>query len=234
MCSRVELVQLSKLTNLGVLTIGEGLKAPDIGVDDSIIRAWMRAITESNAFNVLRILNFLSQRQVTNAAFQYFARFPLLTMVNLKDCGIGQHNKSEALRLGWEHKTGKDLKEFLANVEGNGHNFQSIYFAGSHWGENVNVRPSAKPALGVDDPHQLPVLDCSLGRRIDFSWDIARKRTWISFHRLKPSKLINEAAVPSKRPDEDDSHSSGPSRKKPAMRASKQQDLGNALMGFRS
>ena len=227
-------MQVSELSNLGVLSLGKGLKAPDIGIDDSVIRAWMRAATESNAFSMLRALNCQSQRRITGESFGYLARFPRLAMVQLSDCGISPQDIQDALHWGWEHKTGKDLNAFWKDIGLAGYECYSFYFVCYRWGRKYSIKQSKSPTLEVDYPHLYPVLNYFLGPAVNFAKNPRGAQASILFHRSEPSTLVDEAAVSSKRPGDDDSYSSGPSRKKPTMRASKQQDMGNVLMGFGS
>ncbi len=231
-CSRTELVQLSKLTNLGVLTIGQGFKADDIGLDDGVIRYWMRATIESNAFRMLRVLNCRSQREITSKSLAHLAQFPSLAIVNFEQCRVGR-DKIEALRWGWKCKTGKDLHNFLVDAANTGSGWNSVNHACFRQGGTLSVPESM--AEGVKAIDSVPILHCSLGASspnaaVDTKGDLAIR----SFQRLIPCPPAVEAAKASKRPMVDEPRLTGSPRKKPMMRASKQQDLGNLLMGFGS
>ena len=107
---RSALIQLSMITNLAVLSLGPGLFAPDIGVDDNLIRTWSRS-TSDGAFCMLRVLALRDQSCVTIRAFEYLTLFPTLAIFATESVpGIGPRDKIAAGACGWKSKTGKRSK----------------------------------------------------------------------------------------------------------------------------
>lgn len=84
-CSRTDLIKICDLANLGVLTIGEKVHAPDIGLDDSVIRSWGRIAANSDKFSSLRVLNCRAQRGVTPKVFEHLNQFPALSSFNVEE-----------------------------------------------------------------------------------------------------------------------------------------------------
>ena len=223
-------MQLSKLSNLGALTIDSGFNVSYIGLDDRVIRSWMRAVNESNAFSMLRVLNFSFQKQITDVSFGYLAHFPCLAVINLASCGIGLEHKSEALRWGWKHKTDKQFRTFLHDAGIAGPGWNSIADACFRQSEGLS-----NSRMTVEAINSLPVLRFSLGDSIPhIPYNMPSRHRIQSFQRSTPCPAALEAAKDLKRPMSDAPQSSGPSHKKPTMRASKQQDMGSILMGFGS
>lgn len=232
-CSRTDLVQLSRFTNLGVLNVGKGFKAHDTGLDDSMIRTWMRATVESNAFGMLHVVNCYSQREITAKSFNYLAHFPSLAILNFADCSVSRRDTPEALHWGWNYNAGKDLEDFLVDAFATCSGLNSMNHACFH--QNGKFSLPTLTAKGVESMNSLPVLHCSLGTSLpSTAMDMARGQTMMSFQRLTLCPAALEAAKASKRPIVDESRSNDSSRKKPMMRASKQQDMGDLLMGFGS
>ena len=112
-CSRLDLINLSKLSNIGALTIGPGVEAPESGIDDRILRAWAHAAEESNSFSMLRVLMCRYQDQMSAAALEHLTRFPALAVIGVESCSIGSGQETAAQTLGWEYKTRVALGKFL-------------------------------------------------------------------------------------------------------------------------
>ncbi|CAF9907592.1 hypothetical protein IMSHALPRED_005580 [Imshaugia aleurites] len=225
-CSRVDLVQISKLTNLGVLTIGRNLTTPDIGLDDSIIRSWGRTASSSRAFNLLRSLNCRSQKHITAGVFAHLNFFPALSLFNVEDCNLGSKNRKEARHHGWGYKTGKDLSNWLLK---DGAGWDSIVHASFKLGGGAISKKMATPE-DVEAVDAIPVLHMSVGStQPDALVDVTGDRSLRSFYRER----VDTARFPNKRPL---SQSTAPSfkvsRKKPTLRVSKQQNLEDLFLGF--
>ena len=226
-------MQLSRLTNLGALTIGKGFKGPDIGLDDSVVRTWMRAVFESNAFQMLRVLNCRSQREITGTSFGYLARFPCLAIINFEDCSVSELNKSEASHWGWSYKAGKDLSNFLVDAGTTDSTWNSVIHTCFRRGASLSIKELATE--DVKAINSTPVLHFSLGASPpDAAINVAGRQAMKSFQRLTPCPTAVEVFKAPKRPTADKSHWSGPVRQKPKMRASKQQNMGLLLTGFGS
>ena len=112
-CSRLELVNISKLTNLGALTICGGVNTPDGGLDDSLLRTWARAASELSAFSMLRVLACRRQMEISDVLFQHISLFPVLSIFVVEACKIGPREKPVAKSLGWRYQTGQELRRFL-------------------------------------------------------------------------------------------------------------------------
>lgn len=223
-CSRPELVQLSKFINLGVLTIGRGL---DIDFDDGVIRAWMHAAVDSNAFSMLRVLKLYHRRNISGVSFGYLAYFPCLAMINFDECSINYQDKPEALRWGWNDSIGVNTSNLLVGGGRTDSVRNSFDHACFHWsGAFTSPHLTAESVKATDS---LPVLHFDLGASAS---NAAGWNSIVSFQRLTSCSATLEAAK--KRLVSDRSQSSAKSRKKPMLRASKQQDMGNVLMGFGS
>lgn len=232
-CSRTDLVHLSQFTNLGILNIGKGFKANNTGLDDSMIRTWMRAVVETNAFSMLHVLNCSSQREITAKSFNYLAHFPSLAIINFAHCSVSRRDTPEALNWGWNHNTGKDLGNFLVNALTTCSRLNSMNHA--YFRQNGKFSLPTLTTEDVELINSLPVLHCSLGASLPSTpMDMARDQTMISFQRQTLSPVALEAAKAPKRPGVDEPRLNGSSRKKPMMRASKQQDMGILLTGFGS
>ena len=101
---RTALIQVSMVTNLVALVVGPNVLAPDIGVDDSLIRTWSRSAS-MGAFRSLRILFLRGQTHLTSRAFEYFSSFPALAIVATKSTsGFKTLDRQIVLSFGWECK----------------------------------------------------------------------------------------------------------------------------------
>ena len=119
-CSRTDLVKLSRLTNLGVLTIGPDISGSiNDSCDDGIVKAWSQAAEESNAFGVLRVLAFRSQPKITVKIFDYLLRFPSLKTLAVVDFSLGDIFEHPTAKGDWEIPTKETLDVHLAQGEVN-------------------------------------------------------------------------------------------------------------------
>ena len=158
-CSRSELINMSQLTNLGALTVGPGLQAPDDGVDDSILRCWARASAESKAFSKLKVLACRSQGQLTTRTFEYVGDLKPLSSFILEQYSVGGSDRHHAGSFGWKRRSGNSVRALLAKYSCRTTSWDSIIKAlYTHGGCSDNVIETDNEA---DD--SLPILDMSLG-----------------------------------------------------------------------
>ncbi|KAL9119049.1 MAG: hypothetical protein Q9187_004397 [Circinaria calcarea] len=229
-CTRLDLIQLSQLTNIGTLTIGEGVEAPETGLDDGIARAWARAATETGAFSMLRVLACRSQRGITPTIFTYLSLFPLLSILLLEDCNIGPRDKVVANALCWKYSTGKDLSEYIALAGCSDAKWDSVIHASYYRSSHFCTQSLTEE--GVEAINHLPVLHFSLGPAPeDAKVDTTGNRSLRCFQReTRPQLLVEKKVLPVKRLV--DEPGGGQSKKKRTMRASKQESFEATLMGF--
>ncbi len=229
-CSRTELVGLSKLVNLGALTIGESVAGSSF--DDSIIRAWGRAVAEVGAFSMLRVLVLVAQKEITPRSFVYLNQFPSLAFFNTEDCSLGPQSKAEASALGWKYRTGRDLTDFL--IHGG--------LTNALWDSTIQVCFRRAGALrsdhlsqeGVEAIDSLPVLHFCLGLPPkEAALEITTNQRMRCFQRVTRKNPQNQTMV-AKRPLIDNQHSHNRPVKKPILRTSKQKDFSDLLMDFGS
>ena len=234
-CTRIDLIQLSQLPNIGVLTIGPNVLAEEIGIDDGIIRSWARIAATSDAFSVLRVLSCRSQKDMTHAVFSYLALLPALAIVNFEECNLGSKHKTDALCHGWKYRTGKILSDCLLSGGTTGARWDSVMHASFHMGGSYST--AAMIAQGVDAIDSLPRLHLSLGGSPqDAAVDVTGDRSLKSFYRTTPM-AIQEAKTTAfsshKRPLSQGQWSgTDKTYKRPSMRVSKQQNMEALLMGF--
>lgn len=235
-CSRSDLIQISQLTNIGALTVGPAVQAPDIGLDDSLIRIWGRTAVTSNAFSMLRVLNCRSQREITPRAFDHFNQFPALAIFNAEDCKLGLEEKPMALQHGWKYRNGKDLSDWLVKGGTTGTGWDSIVHACFRLGGAFSME--ALTAEGVAVLDALAVLHLSLGGPPNnAAVDRIGEQSLRSFYRMCPDKHRHVKSVRSsyKRPLAEVLPSGNNSvRKKPTVRAPRLQNIEDVLFAFGS
>ena len=230
--SRRDLINLGKLANIGVLTIGSGVLTPDVGLEESVVRAWSRAAADSDAFSLLRVLNLRHQKTVTARVFQYLHDFPSLSLFNLDECSIGPRDKASALAAGWKYKTGKMLNDHLPDIGKVDATWDSIAHACFRAGGAYGIE--SVTAEGVEAINALPVLHFTLGPSTsDAGLNACGNYKLQCFERVvnwvppRPKKPEAE-----KRPIDAVDRTEGLPRKKPTLRASKSRGVGDWLMGF--
>lgn len=244
-CSRTDLLQLFQLTNLGVLTVGQGVNCSGsgIGLDDSIIRSWARAAATSSgsAFSCLRVLNCISQQSLSAKILPYLNDFPALALFTFDSCpGIhGPREKSEASRLGWRYKAGGELSAFFAQSGAVSTSWEDVSRASFRGCGPCSAKKIS--AEGVEAFDTLPVLYFSFGKQPDVVVDGTRTPSLRAFYRVKeyvPPTASLGLAVNSKKKrllEEQEVGMTMPRpRKKPTIKASKQQSMNDMLMGFYS
>ncbi len=108
---RTSLIQVASVTNLVALAVGPNVLAPDIGVDDSLIRTWSRSAS-MGAFHSLRVLVLREQIHVSARVFEYLMSFPALAIFATNSVrGSGLSHKNNALSFGWKHRKDKSTEE---------------------------------------------------------------------------------------------------------------------------
>lgn len=229
--SRRDLINLSNLVNLGALTIGSGVLTPDVGLEDGVVRAWARAAADTEAFSLLRVLNLRNQKDVTARVFQYLLDFPSLAIVGLAGCSIGIKNKQIAMSFGWRYTTSKMLNEHLPGSGEGDATWDSVTHAcfragGAYSAETVT-------AEGVEAVNALPMLHFALGTATsDAELNASGNYKLQCFERIAKWTPPVSNLEAQKRPIDAVDKSKGLPRKKPMLRASKQQIMGDLLMGF--
>ncbi len=116
-CTVVELVQLAKIPNLGILEIlnpeprGKTLSS----VGDIVLKAWGREADRNGAFSVLRILRLWNHENLTEKSIHHIHSFPALALFDVRDCGINNSHKMvvEAKKLGWVATHNTNLMKML-------------------------------------------------------------------------------------------------------------------------
>lgn len=231
-CSRTDLLQLSRLVNLGVLSICEEANCSGTGLDDSLVRSWGRAAAESNVFSMLRVLSFRSQREITAKVLNYLNDFSSLALLAVEDCNIGPQDKRLALSLGWQYKTGVDLSKFLVEAGATNSTWDAVIRALFRGSGLFSVRHvTAEGIVAVD---ALPVLHFSLGGAVpDAVVDVTGNHSMRTFHRMKDPVSMSVNPIKNlKRPIRQASQPAKQAHKKPMMRSAKQQNMENMLMEF--
>ena len=226
--SRAEIVGLSKLVNLGALTIGASPTGTFL--HDSIIRAWTREATEVGAFSRLSVLILKAQKEVTLQSLVYLNQLSCLALFHTEDCNFGPETKAEALALGWKYRKGNDLTYLLSK---GGLKFKS-------W--DSTVRASFRQAgsynadllgpEGVEAVDSLPVVHFCLGAPPEeASLDITTYERMRGFQRIcQKSSQSYTATV--RTPLLNEQNLTSVQAKKPRVRISKFKDVGDLVMGF--
>ena len=163
-CSRLELINISKLHNVGVLTIDFGVRVTDGTFDESIVRAWARAATEAGAFSMLRVLACRSQLSVLSSLnlSSHLQQFPLLSLFIFEDYSfVYLPDRSVWQDQGWRYMKGKSLLNFLlpgglANVS-----WDSIVHSAFEKGGGSEAHMPTQ--IGPTAVNDLPRLHLSLG-----------------------------------------------------------------------
>ncbi len=230
-CSRTDLIQISRIINIGTLSIGPNVQAPEIGIDDSIIRSWGRLAADSDAFSVLRVLSCRSQKEMTPRIFTYLNQFPSLDLFNVEDSNLGQQGKPLALQHGWKSKTGVDLCNLL--VKGGTEGVRRDFVVDACFRPGGKFCTVALTEDGVTETDDLPVLHLALGP-VPAAPPVNKtgSQSLQCFYRTKRKGFqCNDPLHTSKKRNLEGVQPKLP-RKKPTMRASKQQNLEDVLVGF--
>ncbi|KAL8909307.1 MAG: hypothetical protein Q9207_000317 [Kuettlingeria erythrocarpa] len=115
-CSRTDLIQLSRLTNLGVLTIGR-LSGGDPVFEATLVRAWGRAASEAGAFIALRILVCRLPQLVTEQIFTYLNDFPALGVLAVDEYKNPPSFRACAKQNGWSFSGNLGLRIYRYEAE---------------------------------------------------------------------------------------------------------------------
>ena len=172
-CSRSELINISQLTNLGVLTIGSLVRTPDGGIDDSILRCWARESTERKTFSKLKVLACRRQGRLTTRTFEYLGDLVAMNTFILEECSIDGGARYHAESSGWKCRNTKALDALLEKKKNtaNAWDFmmKALYTHGQRFEHVTETCNEANDCL--------PILEMSLGGRsqavsIDFQGKI--------------------------------------------------------------
>ena len=220
--SRRDLIELSKLVNLGTLTI-EGC-SNDL-CDDGVIRAWARAATEAGAFSMLRVLA-CSFQCLTKNIFTHLSQLPVLSILLLKHVTTSEV-EAQALRFGWNPRDLSEKESPLSpfNIPFGSFIQNMFHHSGQFGADSISEE-------GVQAINSLPVLRFSLGREDS---RIASKG-WNDgsidfFERTIPSRYIHHGNDSvQKRTIEEPINRRGP--RKRTMRNSRLEDLSQTLSNF--
>ncbi|KAL8675413.1 MAG: hypothetical protein Q9168_000244 [Polycauliona sp. 1 TL-2023] len=233
-CSRTELIQLSRLTNLGMLKIA-AQDSSYVSLEDSIIRAWGRAACEAGAFSRFRILVCKSQINITGRIFAYFRDFPALDMVLLDRCSVSPAFLGQSRKHDWhaeEHsKLGHDPDALVLPA------WKDLY--SDSWKKRAlfdkeALHESFEPNEGLQ-----PILSVSLGSTVNvtsgmYSLSPALPDNIWLFRRdgLRHGNGSLVGRCPQKRLLAEDSEASSRLSKRPALRSSRQRTMKDMLADF--
>lgn len=226
--SRAEIASLSRLVNLGAMTIDGSPTGTSL--DDGIIRAWARAATESGAFSMLRVLILKAQKEITSQSFAYLSQFPSLALVNTENCLLDVRSMAEATGLGWRYRTGRDLTDFLNEKGPTGVSWDAVVRAlfrqaGAYDADHLDQQ-------SVEAIDSLPVLHFCLGRpSAPTPWDFLANERMMCYQRIcLKSPPSHSATVDMALCDEQ--KSKNVPAKRPKVRNSKLESFGDLLVGF--
>ena len=227
-CSRLELINISKLLNIGVLAVGPNVQISDGELDDSLVRAWARAASESNAFGMLRVLACRRQKGVTAQSFQHLSLFPALSVLGFEDCKLGPRDKAAAKPFGWQYQTGQQLSKFLIAGDCDDGSWNTIMKSLFSRGSEYCV--DTLTAEGVDAVNSLPMLSFAIGgRSIPANVDKIGRESMRCFYRLRPPTIREPNTRKKRQPLEPQD---GQPPKKRALKVAKHVPLGNTLTDF--
>ena len=230
-CSRHDLISVSKLTNIGALTIGHGVEAPDAGLEDSIVRAWGRAVTEIGAFSRLRVFACRAQYAITSQVFDYISQFPSLAIFAVEDCNIGPRDRPSAQAAGFKYKTRKDLSEFLVAGGATNPSWDSLMHALFH--QSGGLRPAIPNGDSGGGENRPDVLHFSLGAAPpDAEVDTGGKRRMRCFCRYTSHAEGHQHLPTAEKRPLTNAHPAQPPGKKIAMKISTRRDPVDLMKEF--
>ena len=158
---------------------------------------------------------------LTATVFAHLNQFPALSQFNVEDCSIGSKHRKAARNHGWNYKTSKDLNDWLVKGGTSGAGWDSIIHASFQLGGAFSEK-----TLTAEGVEAILVLHVCVGAaQPDALVDVKGDRSLISFYRERfdPSEFpLNRKIAPN----------ITTSRKKPKLRASKQQKMEDLLTGF--
>ncbi|MCJ1287676.1 hypothetical protein MMC26_007028 [Xylographa opegraphella] len=200
-CSYSDLINLSKFSNLGALTIGHGVEVSSStykGIDDSVVRAWSRAAADSGAFSALQVFACRMQLLITRQTFDRLTEFPALALFLVESCSIGPRDKPYAENLGWGYSTGKDLSEVLAESGMRVASWNSTMHACFQKATDIRLATDTSSLTTKIDT--LPRLHFAIGKApIDAVVDVTGDRSLRCFHRAIPRKTAPPLPQPNKK-----------------------------------
>lgn len=229
-CSRTDFLQLTRLTNIGVLTIGKSVKCPDGDPDDSMIKSWSRAAAESNSFSKLRIINCCTQKNITQDCIPFLNFFPLLALFTYENYDVNGWDHKISSRAGWYLKTEYHHRCLLRSTTNPA--WQSEIDSNFRGGVWKDIPP--KSVEEIEALRAIPVVHLSLGiSKQDSADDPNQNPRIVILHRIKNAHpgAIDSAQILKRLSSVE--RRSGAS-KKPKMRASKQKNVEDMLTGFGS
>lgn len=233
-CSRSDLIHLSRLPNLGMLTIST--QDPSwVTLEDSIVRAWGRAASETGAFSRLRILVCRFQTYITAKSFVYLQDFPALDLVLLDQCRVSKGLTNQAAQQEWHAKEYSRLRSDAVDLPA----WKDIYSGLLKKGALLDIEAMHKPFENDEDSE--PILDVSLGltassasRLLTLSSALSGN-TWLFRRKGRCNHSSSLASSFSqKRSLAGNSVASSRSFKRPALRTSRQRTMEDLLADFQT
>ncbi|KAI9777714.1 MAG: hypothetical protein M1839_008633 [Geoglossum umbratile] len=238
--SRTELVNLSKLVNIGALDILASPRYPQTSLDtmeDGIVRAWSRATREEGAFSKLRVLMLRYHTEITPRSLEYINSFPSLMLYNVTGCSITAKSEDKAHKLGWTCETGKDLLEALQRDKEMARSWDLPIHAYFRRAGALEALDQSK-AKTVECIDKLPVLNFRIGPNAseDLFTNLLSS-DMLFFQRLPPDEIdaASEGEAGKKcGPGNGRSSSSSPPLKRRKLRVSKHKNFEELLKEFGS
>jgi hypothetical protein len=239
MFSRTELVNLSKLVNIGALDILASPRYPQTSLDtmeDGIVRAWSRAATEEGAFSKLRVLMLRYHTEVTPRSLEYINCFPSLMLYNVTGCSITTKSEGKAHKLGWTCEAGKDLLEALQRDKEMARSWDlPIHACFRRAGVLAALDQSkVEPVRRID---KLPVLNFRIGPNAaeDLFANLLNS-DMLFFQRLPPDDIgaVSESEAGKKGGPENERSESSPPLKKRKLKVSRHKNFEELLKEFGS
>lgn len=238
-CTRSDLVSLTRLTNLGCLTMGEHLVCDaGPGVDDAVVRAWSDHMdADANLWRMLRVLSLRLQPRITVRSLRHLRTLPMLQVVNVSECGIAWEQRKEVRGLGWRcHSSRNDAgveKQMMS--AGGGFLWDEMAERGLALAHSVQGDGAGQGKVEALD--RLPRLHLALGRshirpgegRDGFI--VGRKKMTFVRSSLPSAEASGEASAKQKRKcDEGGLPKESLPSKRPTLRQGHQQDLSNSFL----
>ena len=121
--TRLELLQLPKLSNLGALTIGPNEETRRTGtatktsgrssLGTDVVRAWADHCAEAGAFSQLRVLVLRSIKTLDAIIFQYLNQFPVLSVFAFQDCPFSHRDEAESSKYSWRFYAAEEIDDYV-------------------------------------------------------------------------------------------------------------------------
>ncbi|KAH0542371.1 hypothetical protein FGG08_003216 [Glutinoglossum americanum] len=237
--SRPELVNLSKLVNIGALDILASPRYPQSlrdTMEDSIVRAWSRAATGEGAFSKLRVLMLRYHTEITPRSLEYINCFPSLMLYNVTGCNITAMSEAKAHKLGWTCETGEDLLEALQRDKEMSRSWDLPILACFRRAGVLESLDQSKiePVKRIDN---LPVLNFRIGPNASEDlFSILLESDMLFFQRLPPDDVgtASESEASKKGGPEGDRLETSPPHKRRKLKVSKHKNFEELLKEFGS